>query len=76
MPKLSNKAIRYGRTDGWTDPNYRKASLLKTPIHKFISNNNKLNKTAFICLTLLFCLAKMNQRKPILNHGRNFVHKL
>ena len=29
MPKLTKKAIRYGRTDGRTDPNYRKASLLK-----------------------------------------------
>ena len=29
MPKLTEKAIRYGRTDGRTDPNYRKASLLK-----------------------------------------------
>ena len=34
MPKFMKKAIRYGqtdvRTDGRTDPNYRKASLLKT----------------------------------------------
>ena len=37
MPKLTKKAIRYGRTDvrtygrtdGQTDPNYRKALLLK-----------------------------------------------
>ena len=29
MPKLTEKAIRYRRTDGRTDPNYRKASLLK-----------------------------------------------
>ena len=33
MPKLTKKAIRYGRTDGRTygrtHPNYRKASLLK-----------------------------------------------
>ena len=29
MPKLTKKAIRYRRTDGRTDPNYRKASLLK-----------------------------------------------
>ena len=33
MPKLTKKAIRYGRTDGptdgRTDTNYRKASLLK-----------------------------------------------
>ena len=29
MTKLTKKAIRYGRTDGRTDPNYRKASLLK-----------------------------------------------
>ena len=29
MTKLTKKAIRYGRTDGHTDPNYRKASLLK-----------------------------------------------
>ena len=29
MPKLTKKAIRYGRTDGRTDPNYRKDSLLK-----------------------------------------------
>ena len=28
MPKLPKKAIRYGRTDGRTDPNYRKALLL------------------------------------------------
>ena len=34
MPKLTNKAIYLGRTDertdGRTDPNFRKASLLKT----------------------------------------------
>ena len=30
MPKKMKKAIRYGRTDGPTNPNYRKASLLKT----------------------------------------------
>ena len=33
MPKLTEKAIRYGRTDGRTegrtDPIYRKASFLK-----------------------------------------------
>ena len=29
MHKLSKKAIRYGLTDGLTDHNYRKASLLK-----------------------------------------------
>ena len=29
MPKLTKKAIRYGGTYGQTDPNYRKASLLK-----------------------------------------------
>ena len=28
MSKLTKKAIRYGRTDGLTDPNYRKALLL------------------------------------------------
>ena len=30
MPKLRKKAIRYGLTYGRTDPNYRKASLLKS----------------------------------------------
>ena len=30
MSKLTKKAIRCGQTDGLTDPNYRKASLLKT----------------------------------------------
>ena len=30
MPKLTQKAIRYGRTDGRTDPNYRKASNLES----------------------------------------------
>ena len=29
MPKLTKKAIRLGRTDGRTDPNYKKDSLLK-----------------------------------------------
>ena len=29
MPKLTKKATRYGRTYGRTDPNYRKALLLK-----------------------------------------------
>ena len=29
MPKLSKRSIRYVRTDGRTDPNYRKASLSK-----------------------------------------------
>ena len=29
MPNLSKKAIRYRRTEGRADPNYRKASLLK-----------------------------------------------
>ncbi len=33
MPKLTQKAIRYRRTDGWTATNYRKASLLKNPPH-------------------------------------------
>ena len=28
MPKLTKKAIRFGRTDGRTDPNYSKALLL------------------------------------------------
>ena len=28
MPKLTIRAIRYGRTDGQTDPNNRKASFL------------------------------------------------
>ena len=37
MPKLTKKAIRYGRTDGRTDPNYRKASLLK----RIFSNPHK-----------------------------------
>ncbi len=33
MPKLAKKlTVSYGRTDGWTDPNYRKASLLKIAI--------------------------------------------
>ena len=32
MPKLMKKAIRDRRTDRRTDPNYRKASLLKTLI--------------------------------------------
>ena len=32
MLKLSEKTIRYGRTDGRTDSNYRKASLLKIKI--------------------------------------------
>ena len=30
MPKLKKRANRYGRSDGRTDPNYRKASLLKS----------------------------------------------
>ena len=30
MTKLTKKAIRYGRTYRRTDPNYRKASLLKS----------------------------------------------
>ena len=29
MPKLTERADRYGRTDRRTDPNYRKDSLLK-----------------------------------------------
>ena len=29
MPKLTKSANRYGLTDGLTDPNHRKASLLK-----------------------------------------------
>ena len=29
MPKLTKRAIRYGFTDGRTDPNYRKALLLE-----------------------------------------------
>ena len=41
MPKLTKKAICYGRTDGptdgRTDPNYRKASLLK----RIFSNPHK-----------------------------------
>ena len=32
MSNLTKKAIRDGRTDGWTDPNYRKASLLKITV--------------------------------------------
>ena len=30
MPKFMKRAIRYGRMDGRTDPNYRKASLLQS----------------------------------------------
>ena len=42
MPKLMKKAIHLRRTDGQTDPNYRKASLLKTDKFKYIINyNNK-----------------------------------
>ena len=44
MPKLSKKIIRYGRTDGLTDPNYRKASLLKIKWSKnWIPTNIKKN---------------------------------
>ena len=32
MSKLAKRAIRYGRTDGWTDPYYRKALPLKTKL--------------------------------------------
>ena len=34
MPKFTKRANRDGRTDGWTDPNYRKATLKK------IANSN------------------------------------
>ena len=58
MPKLTNKTIRYGlmdgRTDGLTDPNYRKASLLKIQILQRQKNQNvslmqitKLRKSFF-----------------------------
>ncbi len=30
MPKITKRAIRYARTDGQTEPSYRKALLLKT----------------------------------------------
>ena len=42
MPKLTKKAIRSRRTDGRTDPNYGKATLLK---RKTTSIRVKLNKT-------------------------------
>ena len=32
MSKLTNKANRYGRTDGRTGPNYRKVSLSKSAL--------------------------------------------
>ena len=53
MSKLTKKAIRdgrtYGRTDGRTDPNYRKASLLKIlrkpfddyKLKRFLKMNNQ-----------------------------------
>ena len=46
MPKLTKRAIRYGRTYGRTDPNYRKASLLT------ITDNNK-DKRTFKCFMKL-----------------------
>ena len=58
MPKLMKKAIHLRRIDGRTDPNYRKASLLKTvtislfiwksglgkkiPLHNCFCNNEPL----------------------------------
>ena len=32
MSKLAKSTISYGRTDGWTDPYYRKALPLKTKL--------------------------------------------
>ncbi len=34
MPRLALKVICYGRTDGWTDPIYKKKSLLKMNVKK------------------------------------------
>ena len=41
MLKLTQKAICYGRTDGLTDPNYRKALLLKRIIWHLLLLINK-----------------------------------
>ena len=43
MTKLAKKAIRYGRMYGRTDPNYRKASLLKSKALKPEGRTEKIN---------------------------------
>ncbi len=50
MPKLSKKAIRYGRTYGRTDPNYRKATLLKILLIAVLVYLN--NKEAMLIINL------------------------
>ena len=59
MPKLTKKAIRSERSEGRTDPNHRKASLLKivlfSKLYLFYLNNDSrttnLPKKGFILET-------------------------
>ena len=63
MPKLMKKTIHLRRTDGQTNPDYRKASLLKIPITKIaaIPSNmfyGEFDKCAFQNLWLMEGLLK------------------
>ena len=48
MHKLTEKAIRYRRTDGRTEPNYRKASLLKKGCNVCLSIFIKTRMTTYL----------------------------
>ena len=48
MHKLTKRANRNVQTDVRTDPNYGKASLLKTIHHGNFCNNHRGEKTIFI----------------------------
>ena len=67
MPKLTKKAIRYGRTDGRTygrtDPNYRKASLLK--ILLFFYNTKQLDVCPSVRLSVRLKLKISVTTEPI-----------
>ena len=38
LPKLTKRPNWHGRTDGWTDPNYRKTSFLKIDMFLLIKD--------------------------------------
>ena len=55
MPKLAKKAIRLGRTDVRTDPNYRKASPFKTIDFYILQTYNLINvKLVYVLLLWLY----------------------
>ena len=77
MPKLPKKAIRYGRTYERTDPNYRKASLLKIQNQKsFVGGKNLIMWCGILLETCVtnYTLLHTGYNKITLTHTQINTH--